>query len=148
MNIAQRIALTSLVPAVAGAMTLTGSAQASGYEVASSTAHHTRLWTQVPGGRNGYADIRHTYTAVGHGYYKGKLTGTLHHYHAPKNRYVVVMFRVDGKLGGISRVTKSTVSFTKSYSHFKKVSARICLHRSGVPIHLNSGVSYCGPWWG
>lgn len=59
------------------------------------------------------------------------------------------MFRVDGTLAGKSKVTKSNnVSFSKTYSHFKKVSARICLHRPGVPIKLNSGVSYCSPWWG
>ncbi|MFQ6144502.1 hypothetical protein ACLMNJ_15710 [Streptomyces seoulensis] len=113
------------------------------------TTHRARLWTQVGGGANGYADITHTYTAVGHGYYQGRMSGKLSHYYAPKNRQVVVMFRVDGTLGGYSKVTKSNnVSFNKTYSHFKRVSARICLHRSGVPIKLNSGVSYCSPWWG
>lgn len=102
----------------------------------------------MSGGRNGYTDITHTYTAVGHGYYQGVIKGSLHHYYAPGNRQVVVVFRVDGTLGGWSRVTTGNTTFKRSYSHAKKVSARICLHRAGVPIRLYSGVSYCSAWWG
>lgn len=131
----------------AGASTAHGNTPAAA-RAASSVTHKARLWTQVSGGRNGYADITHTYTALGHGYYQGVMKGSLHHYHAPSNRQVVVMFRVDGTLGGWSRVTTSNTTFNKPYNHRKKVSARICLHRAGVPIHLNSGVSYCSAWWG
>lgn len=114
-----------------------------------SVTHTTRLWTQVSGGRNGYADITHTYTYAGGGRYTGVMKGSLHHYYAPKNRQVVVVFRVDGKLGGWSRVTTGNTTFNKPYKRpYKKVSARVCLHRAGATIGLYSGVSYCSPWWG
>jgi hypothetical protein len=119
--------------------------------VAAATTHHTRLWTRAPGGHNGYADVTHAFTPVGGGFYAGKLTGGLHHYRAPRDRNVVLQFRVDGTLGGIVE-THDGKNFTKKYGppgrSYKKVSVRICLHRSGATIHLNSGVSYCGAWWG
>jgi hypothetical protein len=134
----------------APATTTIRSATTAGSEVALSTTHTTRLWTRVPGGKNGYADVRHTYTSVGGGYYQGVLSGKLHHYHAPANRYVILQFKVDGANGGRSKQTKTTTTFRKKYGNppFKKVSVRICLHRAGVPITLHSGLAYCGAWWG
>ncbi|MFI0906637.1 hypothetical protein ACH4TE_24385 [Streptomyces sioyaensis] len=159
-----RIALVASATALGSGLALGGATDAGASIPSGATAHghlaaatqkashhaasQTRLWTQVPGGRNGYTDITHTYQSAGGGYYRGEMKGSLHHYYAPRNRQVVVMFRVDGSLGGYSPVTTGNTTFRKTYSHFKKVSARICLHRAGVPIHLNSGVSYCSPWWG
>jgi hypothetical protein len=158
MNARRRFALTVSALALSGGLTAGGAIEAgastaygdspAASQAASSVTHRARLWTQVSGGRNGYVDITHTYTAVGRGYYQGVMKGSLHHYYAPSNRQVVVVFRVDGTLGGWSRVTTSNTTFNRSYSHAKKVSARICLHRAGVPIHLYSGVSYCSAWWG
>ncbi|MFD3585772.1 hypothetical protein [Streptomyces sp. NPDC058683] len=142
--VCKRIGLACTALSLGAGLAAAIPSQASAETAAPRVVHQTRLWTQVGGGANGYVDIKHTYT----GNYTGKMTGTLHHYYAPRNREVVVIFRVDGRFGGQSKVTKSTVSFNKAYNHRKKVSARICLHRSGVPIGLNSGVSYCSPWWG
>ncbi|MGW2724078.1 hypothetical protein [Streptomyces sp. NPDC001492] len=145
-TVCKRIGLAGAALSLGAGLAAGIPAQASAEPTAPLVLHQTRLWTQVGGGANGYVDIKHTYSGSGH--YTGRMTGTLHHYWAPRDREVVVIFRVDGTFGGQSKVTKSTVTFDKPYNHRKRVSARICLHRSGVPIHLNSGVSYCSPWWG
>jgi hypothetical protein len=154
MNVSTRVTV-ALSAALLGAGAALGTPAAAATAPGGATAHvagqtdRARLWTQVGSGANGYTDIVHAYRSVGHGLYTGKVSGTLNHYHAPKNRQVVVVFRIDGRLGGYSKATKSNhVSFSKTYSKAKKVSARICLHRPGVAIKLNSGVSYCSAWWG
>jgi hypothetical protein len=124
-----------------------GPANATSSSSNAATTHETRLWTQVPSGANGYAKVTHTYTATGGGYYTGSMTYWLTHYQAPSDRQVIIMFRVDGTFGGYD-LTSSSKSASRTYSHQKVVSARVCLHKAGVAVGLNSGVSYCSPWWG
>jgi hypothetical protein len=147
MNLSKSITAAT-VSALGTGLALAAPAQA-GTHAAPTATHHTRLWTQVSGGRNGYADVTHAYTRVG-SKYQGTIKYTLNHYRAPGNRNVLIMFRCDGTLCGYDQ-THSSKKSTKTYGvqkPFKKVSMRLCLHKSGVTVHLNSGVSYCGAWWG
>lgn len=145
-TVCKRIGLAGAALSLGAGLAAGSPSQASAEPAGPLVVHQTRLWTQVGGGANGYVDIKHTYS--GSGYYSGTMTGTLNHYWAPTNREVVVVFKVNGTFGGQSKVTKTSVSIDKSYRHRRTVYARICLHRRGVPIGLNSGVSYCSPWWG
>ncbi|GGW55331.1 hypothetical protein GCM10010503_35460 [Streptomyces lucensis JCM 4490] len=110
-----------------------------GASVAPSSGACTRLWTQRS---YGYADVCKTwYHQSGYpGRYHGTLSGTVHHYHAPSNRQVVVQASLDGRkflLGA----TYGNKPFSNKYRYTRKALMRLCLHRPG------GGVSYCGGWW-
>ncbi|WP_324789306.1 hypothetical protein [Streptomyces sp. H51] len=139
-------------PAPAGAVTAaavtapaTGTAAAPTADASADTsvALRTRACTRLRTQRSyGYADVCKTwYPQSGFpGRYHGTLWGTVHHYHAPANRQVVVQASIDGRkflLGA----TYGNKSFSNKYRYTRKALMRLCLHRPG------GGVSYCGGWW-
>ncbi|MFK4122944.1 hypothetical protein [Streptomyces longwoodensis] len=145
MNMRSRIGMASAA-ALVGGLTVTAAApaDAAGHRTASAAqpaaSAHTRLWTERG---YGFADVKKTWTAQPGwpGRYRGTVSGTVHHYHAPGNRNVLVEVSTDGRIFRLGE-TSGTRTFSRPYKYTKRVLLRVCLHRPGA-----SGVSFCSRWW-